>query len=146
MILIAAVAPIAVKSATGVLTAAGVWSGVAVVCVALIGVVVAYIRVMPRLRELENTNNAGIRREFIEEMAELREEVKGLRQDVRERDDKIDQLRNEIRELHGVIDGMRRENLTAQLAGQSAVARTMPQSPAMERALRTIDEITGNDQ
>jgi uncharacterized membrane protein YhiD involved in acid resistance len=140
--LAAAAAPIAVKSATGVLTAAGVWSGV--LALGLL-VVLAYIKVMPRLRELENTNNAGIRKEFIAEMAELREEVRGLRTEVRERDNKIDQLRNEIRELHGVIDGMRRENLAAQLTGQSVVARTMPQSPVMERALRSIDEITGNE-
>jgi predicted nuclease with TOPRIM domain len=150
MSITAAVAPVAVKSATGVLTAAGVWSGVAVICVALIGAVVAYIKVMPRLRELENANNAGLRKEFIEEMAALRgevksareetnasrlesegmrDEVRALRTEVRKRDDKIDQLRTEIRELHGVIDGMRRENMAAQISGQRVIVDTLKSLP-----------------
>jgi uncharacterized protein YoxC len=143
MIITAAAAPIAVKSATGVLTAAGVWSGVAVIVVAMIGAVVAYIRIMPRLREVENSNNAGLRKEFIEEMAALRgevrssreeseglrEEVRTLRQEVRNRDDKIDALRSEIRELHGVIDGMRRENQAAQISGQRAIVETLKALP-----------------
>lgn len=114
-------APIAVKSATGLLTATGVWSAVAVITVAVIGAVVAYIRIMPRLRELENTNNAGLRREFIEEMAALRAEVTTLREQVRQRDDKIDLMRREIGELHAVIDGMRRENQAAQISGQRVI-------------------------
>lgn len=140
MILFSAAAPIAVKSATGVLTAAGVWSGVAVVVVAMIGAVVAYIKIMPRLRELEDTkklrllelennNNAGLRKEFIEEMAELRAEVRNLRKEVQTRDDKIDLLRAEITELHGLIDGMRRENQAAQISGQRVIADTLKSLP-----------------
>ncbi len=121
MMLLSAAAPIVVKSATGVLTATGIWSLVGTVGLGLIGCVVAYIRIMPRLRELEHTNNAGLRKEFIDEMATLREEVQKLRVEVRDRDDKIDLLRREIGELHSVIDGLRRQNQTAQISGQRVI-------------------------
>ncbi len=155
MSLPASAAPIAVKSATGVITATGVWGMLITLASILIVAVVAYIKVMPRLKELENTNNAGLRKEFIDEMAALRgevrssreeseglrEEVRTLRQEVRRRDDKIDQLRSEIRELHGVIDGMRRENMAAQIHGQRAVVEAMPDDlvpPATRAALKRI--------
>lgn len=126
MALPSAVAPIAVKSATGVLTATGVWGMLLTLASILIVGVVAYIRIVPRLRELENANNAGLRKEFIDEMTELRKEVKGLR-------DENTLLRREIHELHGVIDGMRRENQAAQISGQRAIRHhleSLPQSGA----------------
>lgn len=142
MVLPSSVAPIAVKSTTGVFTATGVWGLLVTFTSILIVAVVAYIRIMPRLKELENTNNAGLRREFIDEMAALRTEatalrgeVNSLRDQVRRRDDKIDLLRQEIHELHGVIDGMRRENQAAQISGQRAIRQhleSLPQSGAAE--------------
>lgn len=81
--------------------------------------------------------NGEVRSEFIEEMQALRVEVKGLR-------DENENLRREVRDLHGVIDGMRREGLAGQLTAQRVVAEMMPQTPAMERALRTLDGVTGD--
>lgn len=129
-------APVVVKSATGILTAAGVWSGVLVL---ILVCVLAYIKIMPRLRELENNNNAGLRKEFIEEMAALRSEVSGLRSDnaelrkgMSDLRDENDLLRKEIRELHGVIDGLRRQNQTAQISGQRVVVDMLRELPGAE--------------
>lgn len=115
-------APIAVRSATGLITATGVWGMLLTLASILIVAVVAYIRVMPRLKELENANNAGLRKEFIEEMAALRDEVKGLRNE-------NDLLRGEIRELHRVIDGLRRQNNAAQISGQRVVVDALKALP-----------------
>jgi predicted nuclease with TOPRIM domain len=96
-------------------------------------------------RRLTIEENAGLRKEFIEEMAALRHEVKDLRGEVRARDDKIDALRietakrdekidllrAEITELHGIIDGMRRENQASHISGQRVIAdaiRSLPQA------------------
>lgn len=128
---VAAAAPIAVKSATGVLTAAGVWSGVIAL---LLICVLAYIKIIPRLKELENTNNAGIRREFIDEMAALREEVVQLRTENA-------QLRAEVRELHNAMDGMRRQNLQEGASAAGAILAALPEAaipPATAAALRRV--------
>lgn len=128
MSLTTGIAPVAVKSATGVLTAAGVWSGVTVVLTIVVLAVVAYIRILPRLKELEINNSAGLRKEFIDEMGALRRDVKDLRNE-------NDLLRKEIRELHGVIDGLRRANQAAQISGQRVVAdalASLPSGPAAQ--------------
>lgn len=136
MSLPAAAAPIAVKSATGVITATGIWSILLTLAGILIVAVVAYIKIMPRLRELEINNNAGLRKEFIEEMAALRGEVTGMREENGELRDEVKGLRTEnkvlreeIRELHGVIDGLRRENQSAQISGQRVIADTLRALP-----------------
>lgn len=136
MSLTAAAAPVVVKSAAGGLIASGVWTVVGMITVAIIGAIVAYIKIMPRLRELENSNNAGLRKEFIEEMGALRGEVSGLRtenghlrNEVRDLREEGDLLRKEIRELHGVIDGLRRQNQTAQISGQRVVADALKSLP-----------------
>lgn len=88
-------------------------------------------------RKLTVEENAGLRKEFIDEMHALRKEVRDLRRE-------NDQLRDEVRGLHGVIDGMRRENLTGQLTAQRVMAENMPQTPAMDRALKKLGEVQGD--
>lgn len=83
--------------------------------------------------------NGEVRSEFIEEMQALRTEVKGLR------DENVN-LRQEVRELHSVIDGMRREGLASQLSAQRVVADLIPKTPAMERALRSLDKFDGRTE
>lgn len=111
-------------------------SGWVLCLIGLFGIWRLYVLGRPKMFELEIAKNSGLREEFIEEMAALRAEVKGLREE-------NEHLRREIRELHGVIDGMRRENLTAHLAGQRVVAESLSRSPAIDRAIDSLKSVTG---
>lgn len=119
MISTATASAVLVKSTTGMLTAAGIWGFGLSSLVLLVTLLVKQRPVMNRQRIQEN---AGLRAEFIDEMKELRKEVKELR-------DENDLLRREIRELHAVIDGMRRENQAAQISGQRVIAETLKTLP-----------------
>lgn len=99
----------------------------------------AFIRAWPKLKELEIGKNAGLRREFIEEMQALREEVTGLRNE-------NGMLRQEVRELHKVIDGMRRGNLASNIEIQREIIGDRPVSAPLKRALKSLDEITGGTE
>jgi len=135
----------------------------------MIGLIVALLRIQLANRKMTIQVNGEVRQEFIDEMAALRSEVKAsreeneklresarteseglrgevrtLREEVRKRDDKIDQLRDEVRSLHGVIDGMRREGLSSQLSAQRVIADALPTTPAMDRALRSLNDIQGD--
>lgn len=103
----------------------------------MLGVLAIILKNQMAHRKMTIQVNGEVRTEFIEEMQALRVEVKGLREE-------NDSLRKEVRELHGVIDGMRREGLSGQLSAQRVVADMMPQTPAMERALRTLNGIAGD--
>lgn len=119
---------------------AGNWVIVAILVAAL-------IRILPRLKELEIGKNAGLRREFIEEMHALRVEVSESREEVKSLRSENEALRKEVRELHGVIDGMRRENLTANIEMQRAQIKQGGQEPSkpMKRALGKLDEIAESE-
>lgn len=109
-------------------------------CVAIVGLFGILARQWVPLRKIQVEENAGLRKEFIEEMAALRLEVSGLRLDnegLRKGQDALrgenELLRKEVRELHGVIDGLRRENQAAQISGQRAIREhleSLPQSGA----------------
>lgn len=99
-------------------------------------VVVAIVRIIPQMAKLKVEENAGLRREFIDEMRQLRDEVTQLRTE-------NDILRKEVRELHGVIDGMRRENLTSHIVTQRDALGDRELSPPMQRAVGKLDEIVG---
>lgn len=103
----------------------------------MLGVLAIILKNQMAHRKMTIQVNGEVRTEFIEEMQALRVEVKGLREE-------NDSLRKEVRELHGVIDGMRREGLSGQLSAQRIVADMMPQTPAMERALKTLNGIAGD--
>lgn len=96
-----------------------------------------YVLARPKMRELEIRENAGLRKEFIEEMAALRAEVADLRVE-------NSHLRDEIRALHGVIDGMRREQLQFGASEHAVLARSVPDlSPEMSRALDALGRVKG---
>lgn len=105
----------------------------------LFGIWRLYVLARPRMLELEIGQNTGLRKEFIEEMQALREEVKGLRLENGE-------LRHEIRELHQIIDGMRREQLQAGASEHAVLARHLPLTPAMSRALDSLDQVKGTGE
>lgn len=103
----------------------------------MLGVLALLLKNQMAHRKMTIQVNGEVRSEFIDEMQALRLEVKGLR------DENVN-LRQEVRELHSVIDGMRREGLSGQLSAQRVVAEMMPQTPAMERALKTLNGIAGD--
>jgi cell division protein FtsB len=103
----------------------------------MLGVLAIILKNQIAHRKMTIQVNGEVRHEFIEEMQALRSEVKGLR------DENVN-LRQEVRELHAVIDGMRREGLSGQISAQRVVAEMMPQTPAMERALRSLDNVVGD--
>lgn len=112
-------------------------SGWLLCIIGLFGIWRLYVLSRPRMRELDIGENSGLRKEFIEEMAALREEVAGLRVENGE-------LRREIRALHGIIDGMRRGQLQADLSEHSAMARQLPGLTAeMDRALDALERVKG---
>lgn len=105
-------------------------------CVAILGLFGILARQWVPLRKLENENNAGLRKEFIDEMHALRTEVTGLRDDnatlrneVKGLRGENDLLRTELREMHNVIDGMRRENQSAQISGQRVIVDALKGLP-----------------
>lgn len=119
--------------------AKGTASGWTLCVLALIGVVVL-LKILaaqrPKMKELEIGEDASIRAFMAEQMGELREEMKGLR-------DENHALRKEVRDLHGVIDGMRREALQAGISTQRAVAESLPAGfvpPATQDALNRMKE------
>jgi uncharacterized protein YlxW (UPF0749 family) len=81
-------------------------------------------------RKLSITENTGLRSEFIAEMRELRDEVKGLRVENA-------QLREEVSQLHAVIDGMRRSSLGEAISEQRVIVDSLPDakvSPTIKAA------------
>ena len=92
-------------------------------------------------RKMTIAVNGEVRQEFIDEMKALRDEVRDLR-------DENTALRREISELHGVIDGMRRDQLTGQLATQTVIARQMGGMvpPATRAALDSLDAVKGTGE
>lgn len=118
------------------------------IAIGLLGLLLRYQYVN---RKLTVEVNGEVRKEFIEEMHALRDQIGGLRDDnetlrgeVRTLRRENDSLRDEVRSLHGVIDGMRRENLTGHIAAQRVIADALPQTPEMDRALRTLGNIQGD--
>lgn len=127
----------------------------------LVSLIALFLKNRLESRKLTIGENAGLRKEFIEEMAvlrgelhsardelrsardesgSLRDEVRNLRAEVRNRDDQIIALRGEVRELHGVIDGLRRETQTGSIAAQRVIARGITDvSPEMQDALDKLD-------
>ncbi len=93
----------------------------------------------PKMKELQIGENAGIRAEFIEEMKELRGEIKGLR-------DENAALRSEVRNLHGIIDGMRRESLQVGLSTQRAVVSSLPPDMVPEKTREALERIEGGEE
>ncbi len=124
----------------------------------MIGLLIYAMKSQIANRKLTIQVNGEMRQEWIDEMAvirgelrgardeneQLRDDIRTLRTEVRKKDDKIDQLRDEVRGLHGVIDGMRRENLTGQLTAQRMVADMLPQTPEIERAMKSLGNIQGD--
>lgn len=102
-----------------------------------IGILGMLLRYQIANRKMTIAVNGEVRQEFIDEMKALRDEVRELR-------DENTALRREIGELHGVIDGMRRENLAAQHSAQRVVADVLPKSSHIERALSSLGNIQGD--
>jgi uncharacterized protein YlxW (UPF0749 family) len=90
--------------------------------IALMGLITLAVRYRLASRKLKIEENSGLRREFIEEMGALRQEVRDLRGE-------NEILRKEIRELHAILDGVRRENQTAQVSGQRVIADALKGLP-----------------
>lgn len=117
-------------------------SGWLLCCIALVGVlqlgrILAAQR--PKMHELDIGERSGLREEFIAEMAALRDEVKGLREE-------NSALRGEIRTLHGVIDGMRRENLQSALSTQRAVVGSLPPDFVPTKTREALERIEGTNE
>lgn len=102
-------------------------------------------------RKLTIEENAGLRKEFLDEMHSMRDQLGGLRDDndklrgeVRSLRAENDNLRTEVRGLHAVIDGLRRETQGAAISAQRVVAANMPGgiSSEMQNALNHLELIT----
>ena len=137
-------------------TAATTNTGLLGVVIALLSVAITGLGLLLRNnlanRKLTLEDNKGLRAEFIEEMRELRDEVKGLREEnfglrneVKGLRNEGDMMRGEIRELHAVIDGMRRDNLTTTLAEQRVFIQKHVGlenlSPEMGKAMDDLSKI-----
>jgi hypothetical protein len=117
-------------------------SGWLLCCIAMAGLIqlgriVAGQR--PKMRELDISEDAGIRAFMAEQMDGLRVEIKTLREENQS-------LRNEVRGLHGVIDGMRREALQAGISTQRAVVGSLPRDFVPEKTREALDRIEGTGE
>lgn len=108
-----------------------------------IGMLGLILRFQLANRKLSIGVNGEVRKEILDQLNALRGDNDALRDEIRTLRRENDALRDEVRNLHGVIDGMRRENLSAQHSAQRVVADMLPTSPAMSRALRSLDDIQG---
>lgn len=111
---------------------------------AAIGMLGVILRYQITNRKLSIGVNGEVRKEILDQLGALRADNDGLRDEIRTLRRENDALRDEVRGLHGVIDGMRREGLAGQISAQRIVADMMPQSPAMDRALRSLGDLQGD--
>jgi cell division protein FtsB len=117
----------------------------------VVPLVVVILGFIIRNRKLTIDYNSGLRSEFITEMHNLRDEIKGLRgeneglrTEVKTMRRENDLLRDEVRQLHGVIDGLRRQSLQTTISAQGDVLRTFPPSAVPAQTLKAMERLESN--
>lgn len=125
------------------------WAGSVPLWLLCASVLVAFIRVYPRLKELGITERAGITQNYTNQIIELKKEVASCRKDCDAKDEKyystvrkLEQEHDEkIKHLENELLGRDRQRIQEQISLIMAIMNAVGDNPQLSGLLKTFESV-----